>query len=226
MDIIKQNLRVYIPVSIVLAVTILLGGLFLYNTLSTKNPVDPQIQTQEEVKKYVGEIGKLMDLPVNETPTVATIIDITKLADQSFFKRGKNGDKVLLYPNNQKAILYDPGAKRIIEVGPFNPGTATASASAQDIAKVVLRNGTKLGNLAAKIEEKLKKEIPGIEISLKENAATNIVKKTTVSLLSDSKKAQAESIAKSLNVSLSGLASGEAKPTDADIVVIIGTDNQ
>lgn len=225
MDILKQNLKIVVPVVTVAIVSVILGGLFLYNKLGTNQPVNPQLQAQDEVKKYVAEVGKLMDLPLNETPTIATVLDITKLAGQPFFQRAKNGDKVLLYPNNHKAILYDPNAKRIVETSIYNPNPATQSAALPEVTKVVLRNGTSVPDLSSKIEEKLKKEVPGIEISAKENAARTTIKTTTVSILNDAKKAQAESIAKDLNASVTILASDEAKQDSADIIVIIGTDN-
>lgn len=83
----------------------------------------------QEVKKLVAEVGKLIDLPLGENPTIATVLDITKLKDQPFFQKAKNGDKVLIYTNARKAILYDPQTKKIIDVAPLNIGTQSAAAS-------------------------------------------------------------------------------------------------
>lgn len=123
-----KNNQLIIGVAIVVGVLILgAGGYFYYQSQKgisgTQNP--PQ-GSPEEVKKLVLEVGKLMDLPIGEVPTVATVTDSTQLQGQAFFARAKNGDKVLIYQNSQKAILYNPVAKRIIEVSPINLGTPSA----------------------------------------------------------------------------------------------------
>jgi hypothetical protein len=77
-------------------------------------------QTQAEVDKVVSSVSRLMSLPEDEKPTVATVTDSEKIKDQVFFKNSKNGDKVLIYPKAQKAILYRPSENRIVEVGAVN----------------------------------------------------------------------------------------------------------
>jgi uncharacterized membrane protein YcjF (UPF0283 family) len=72
------------------------------------------------VENVISEVGKLIVLPTDEEPTVATISDAEKLRDQPFFAKAKNGDKVLIYTKAEKAILYDPVAKKIVEVAPLN----------------------------------------------------------------------------------------------------------
>jgi len=75
---------------------------------------------QVEIDLLVGEVGKLISLPSDETPTVATVTDVEKVKDQPFFTNAQNGDKVLIYTNAKKAILYRPTEKRIIEVDAVN----------------------------------------------------------------------------------------------------------
>lgn len=102
---------------------ILLGttGYFFYQYRRlSQTPITAQIKTQEEAQGLVKEVGKLMLLPKDETPTVATITDIDKLKDQLFFKNAKNGYKVLIYPNSKLAIIYDPKANLLINLGPIN----------------------------------------------------------------------------------------------------------
>jgi|SRR3972149_6748079 len=77
-------------------------------------------QIQAEADLIVSEVGKLISLPSDETPTIATVTDIEKVKDQPFFKNAQNEDKVLIYTNAKKAILYRPSEKRIIEVGAVN----------------------------------------------------------------------------------------------------------
>lgn len=67
----------------------------------------------------VGEVAKLIDLPKGETPTIATVQDKTKLKDQAFFANAQNGDKLLIYAQAKKAIIYRPAAHKVINVGPI-----------------------------------------------------------------------------------------------------------
>ncbi len=83
---------------------------------------DPQKAAQEEVQGLVERVGRLIILPEGEEPTIATVSDPQKLQGQSFFANAKVGDKVLIYTNAKKAILYDPVEDRIIEVAPVNIG--------------------------------------------------------------------------------------------------------
>lgn len=79
-----------------------------------------QAQAQAEVDMLISEVGKLLALPADEKPTVATITDVEKLKEQVFFKNAANGDKVLIYTKSKKAILYRPSEKKIVEVGAVN----------------------------------------------------------------------------------------------------------
>jgi hypothetical protein len=55
--------------------------------------------------------------------TMATILDPAELADQPFFMSAQKGDKVLLYTNAKKAILYSPSQNKIVDVAPVNLGS-------------------------------------------------------------------------------------------------------
>lgn len=75
---------------------------------------------QAEVDATVAKVGKLIALPTDEKPTVATVTDASKVKDQTFFQNAKNGDVVLIYTKAQKAILYSPTENKIVEVGAVN----------------------------------------------------------------------------------------------------------
>lgn len=97
------------------------GGAYLY--LRSQSAETPQESAQQEVDLYVGLVGKLMLLPADEVPLIATVADPAKLQGQAFFENAKKGDKVLLYNTARKAILYDPVAHKIINVAPLSPAT-------------------------------------------------------------------------------------------------------
>lgn len=207
----------------VVAVLVLTGGgYYFYRQSQSQQPNQAQTQraAQEEVKKLVSEVGKLIDLPQGEEPTVATVTDVTKLKDQPFFQKAKNGNKVLIYTNAKKAILYDPTAKKVLDVAPINIGTGSAQ-TAQP--KVVLRNGTTTTGLTTKVETELKKVVADLNVVAKENAV-NDYDKTMVVVLNDAGKDLAVNLAKLLDVSTSALPAGESKPKSGDILILLGKD--
>lgn len=75
--------------------------------------------SEQEVEKVTKEVGALIILP-DETPTVATVTDKTKLAKNDFFQKAENGDKVLIYAQARRAYLYRPSAKQLVDVTPLN----------------------------------------------------------------------------------------------------------
>lgn len=198
------------------------GGFFLYQNQKSQVRDDSQMISYQDVQQLVAEVSKLIDLPEDETPAVTTITDVAKMQDRPFFQRAKNGDKILIYPNAAKAILYDPIIKKVIAVAPLNIGTPEAKE--QILLKVALRNGTKTAGLTTKIEDRLQKENLQFEVSSKENAKKQDYDKTLVVVLNESSKRLAESIANLLNVTVGELPDGEIKPDDADIIIILGKD--
>jgi hypothetical protein len=101
----------------------------------------------DEVKALITEVGYIMLLPTGEQPTVATVSDLAKLKDQVFFNNAKLGDKILIYTNAKKAILYNPTTKKIIEVAPVNVAKdqATTKAATQK-SKVLGTDDKKASN--------------------------------------------------------------------------------
>lgn len=85
-----------------------------------------QMPAPDETAALVAEVGKLIRLPEDETPTVATVSDPEKLREQAFFKNASEGDKVLIYTRSKKAILYSPTLKQIIEVANVNLSSPAA----------------------------------------------------------------------------------------------------
>lgn len=90
---------------------------------------NPQKIVEEQARQLVSEVSKLIVLPEDEEPSIATVSDPEQLAGQPFFSKAKKGDKVLIYTNAQKAILYDPVAKKIIDIAPLNIGSNVGNAS-------------------------------------------------------------------------------------------------
>jgi len=86
---------------------------------------NPTVAAQQEANQLIAKVGNLIQLPAGQTPTIATVTDITKLKAQVFFASSQNGDKLLIYTQAKKAILYRPTTNKIINVAPLNIGKGT-----------------------------------------------------------------------------------------------------
>ncbi len=123
--------KVIIAVVVLLALGAAALGAYKYKNLRDENAKlkNPQEQARIQTENLVKEVGNITDLPSDETPTVATVADASKLKNQAFFKDAVNGDKVLIYTKAKKAYLYRPSSNKIIEIAPVNIGTGTSSAT-------------------------------------------------------------------------------------------------
>lgn len=102
-----------------------------YDTL--KN--DPQASQKAQADKTNAlkeKIGKLISVPKDETPTLATVTDKTKLKDQPFFKDAENGDVILIFPQAKKAIIYREKDNKLINVGPIAITSDTKATTQQN----------------------------------------------------------------------------------------------
>mgnify|MGYP000954817115 len=94
-------------------VVVLAGGIGA--TLFLQNTGSDDVTNVDVVTK---KVAQHMLLPTNETPALLTVTNSAKLTTD-FLKQAKNGDKILIYENNKKAIIYRPSIDRIVAVGPI-----------------------------------------------------------------------------------------------------------
>ena len=119
MEKLKQKFSSII-VPLIAIVAIVLSGYFYSQIRSLKK--NPNVAAQQEVTDLVARVSRLIVLPTDETPTVATVSDPEALKDQAFFVNAQKGDKVLIYAQAKKAILYSVTLGKIIDVAPLNIG--------------------------------------------------------------------------------------------------------
>lgn len=125
----KNRLPVLLFGVLVVALIASIGtGAYFYSQV-VKLKQNPQVLAQQEVQKVVAQVSRLIVLPEGEMPTIATVTDPEKLKDQPFFSKAQKGDKLLIYTNAKKAILYSPTNNKIVEVAPINIGNTPAAAS-------------------------------------------------------------------------------------------------
>lgn len=141
-----------------------LSGLYVIATATNAPAVVSEnilglTSSQHSNEDIIMKIGKLTTLPEGETPKVAIIGDVTKVADQLFFKNAQNGDIVLIYEGVKKVYLYRLAENKIIEIGPLVKPTPTP------IDEVI--------EIRVPAQEVQVTEIPTPTIIVNENEATN-----------------------------------------------------
>lgn len=182
-------------------------------------PQGQQELNKKEVDNVVAAVGKLIVLPTDQQPTVATIQDVVALAkEQPFFNGAENGDKLLFYQD--KAIIYSTKYDKLVNVGPvYNQGgQAMKSDSQSSLLNVDVRNGSeKVGagrtladGLTAKGLCQIKEVTNAIKTSYSKTILVNLTNK------------DASALEKELGVkAVKAMPEGEA-PSQADVLIIVG----
>ena len=181
---------------------------------------NPSAASEEEVKAIVDEIGNFMQLPGDETPSLATILDKEKIKDQPFFKNAENGDKLLAYTKAMKAILYRPSAKKVIEVAPLNIDQPAAQQDASTL-KVAYYNGSSEAGKAAETEKKVRAQYAEYSTVEVKDAAKKDYESNLVIDVSGNHASEAAALATLIGGTVGELPKDEIKPA-ADILIISG----
>ena len=219
----RRNLEKFFPfLLIILVVVVLLVGstIFFYNKYKKASKSQ---QPLTEIEQIVRNVSQLMEVPVGETPTLATVSDKTKLQNQDFFQFAENGDRILVYSQAKKAILYRPSINKIIDIAPVMPLADLITPTLTANIKIALYNGTKISGLTTLAEGKIKEDSElgsKVEITSKENAKKDYTKTLVVDLNANQPQI-AEKLASILKGSVGTLPQGEAKP-QADFLIILG----
>lgn len=187
---------------------------------------------QQNLEAVKAAVIKNYGLLQDEDPILATVTDIEKMRSQQFSVKIENDDKVLIYTQNKKIILFRPSSNKIIdisqELGINFVGTNQNNAKSVEAVKnktvsekIVVANGARISGLAQKIGEVIGNTF-GINIAEKTNAIGKY-KNTMVIDLSGSNLALAQEIAESIGGEVAELPAEEETPA-ADILVIGGSD--
>jgi len=190
-----------------------------------------------ENEELIKKVGKLIELP-SGTPVIATVSNLDQLKDQPFFSKAKIGDKVLVFMEEKKAILYDPKSNKIIDVAPVSVPTLEATGSAKieekltptvkaevlsQKYKIALYNGTSVVGLTKKYEEEVVKILPKVEIVKKADAKENYEESILINY-SDLKEEEIGEVSKTLGIKVGKLPEGEKELEGVDFLIILGED--
>lgn len=239
----RKNL--FIGLGVVLFLLVLGSSIYFFTQYqASQNLLKSTKGGNLEVEGVVTSVGKLMELPKGEVPTLATVSDKSKLKDQAFFKRAENGDKVLIFANAKRAILYRPSLNKIIDVTSIDLSEPVASPQASlkpDVVvsvssgvvpsvspvRVVIYNGTKVTGLAGRGKAQLS-ELPAYSVISIGNSKGDFAESLVVDLTGKNKDKVSE-LARVFSAKSGTLPKGETKPNPsnssgqvADILVILG----
>lgn len=108
----KQTTILFLAILVVGCISA--SGWWFNNQRTTKN------EHKSELQVLIERLDEVVELPTDETPTLASVTQAEALRDQSFFAKAENGDQVLVYLKSSRAVLYRPSTRKVIEVGPVH----------------------------------------------------------------------------------------------------------
>ena len=225
-----KRLVIIVVLGIFLAGSFIVSGYFYIQWKKVSKVVD-SIHEEElkEVEEITSVISMFMELPQGEEPTLATVVDREKLKNQSLFISAKNGDKVLMYTNAKKAILYRPFTKKIVDSAPlyftkeqFEQAQISTASIPEEIrtVKIAYYNGTGIAGRASVIETQIKQSFTNTETVVVSNAKA-MYTTTMVVDLNGNMALEADGIAQILSGQVQVFPQGEERP-DADLLIIVG----
>lgn len=206
--------KAIVILALVVAIASIAFASLQYNEAQKLKTTDGAKQVADEEAKVLKEkVSKIMQLP-KEKPTVATIKDITKLKDQPFFNGAKNGDKVLIFTEARKAIIYRESTNLVINSGPIAVTSDQKVAAKKAVSLLASVNGSS-ADAAGKVSA-----VQGVTVT--EGKAAKNYKTTQVLDLSGNSGDKAKEIATSLGGEvITALPTGETAPAGASIVVFV-----
>lgn len=187
---------------------------------------DPQAFNRQEIKSVTEKLSSFIELPKDEEPTIATILDKEKIKDQ-FFDKAENGDKLLIYTRSGRAILYRPEINKVINFGTVN--ISTPSASNTSPVRVAVYNGTADEKMGGRLADDLQAKVKNIELAARQSAKKTDYEKTLViDMTAGAKGDLADQMANLIKGTVAPLPEGEVAPGvssgQIDLLIILGND--
>jgi len=241
----------------VLFVALAIGGSFLlwqnYQLRARAGDIEENSQQQElneeEIQALLNKVSEHIVLPADEEPTIATIVDAEKLSqEQAFYSGVIDGDKVLIYMNAQKAIIYREADDKLINVGPIytnqNEGgegesveqendTAEKTEDSVEVSEEIIeqseepltieiRNGSRTAGVAGNMQTELSVYDEFDVIDIGDANVKNYEDSYIIDLTEGNKEAQLQALVDELAVDpIKEMPAGE-DVSEAEVLIIIG----
>jgi hypothetical protein len=115
-------------VIILLLISVGLSVFAIYTYWSVSKKTDKFVENLKSSGQSVNnsnvlieKVSRLVLLPKNEFPSIATINNLAQLQkESSFYDNARKGDILLIYFQARKAYIYDPVENIIINMGPVS----------------------------------------------------------------------------------------------------------
>lgn len=232
----RARLITYLVIVLVVSIAITIGIVRIVNGYWIWASEEKRQEVQ--VERTVAAVGKLILLPENEAPLVATIVDATTLEqEQAFYRGAENGDQLLIYGNSLRAILYSPERNIIVNVGPVevpNEGSTVAQAPEDsnvdeeaplpqaEVLTIDIRNGSGEDGAASELAAALDEEEGYLVQSVTDAARTDYRATTIINQTNGEKEALVSIFVERIGGTVSTILPSDEAESDADIIVIIG----
>lgn len=156
---------------------------------------------------------------------VAIIDNAETLRSHPFFANVHNGDKLLIYKEDEKAVLFRPLTNEVIAFAPLDAVPSTSYQQINGEPVVALRNGMGTPYDMKTFEAELLYFSPESVVVDNQNAQMSDYKKSIIVDVVGNKKEEAQALSYKLRLTLSDLPAGEYRPpAGVDFLVILGKD--
>lgn len=190
----------------------------------------------DDIIALVAKVSEHIMLPADEEPTIATIVDAAQLSqDQAFYRNVQDGDKVLIYMNAQKALVYRESEDLLINVGPVYTNEPEETVPVEEIPEepvieqseepitIEIRNGSKTAGVAGSLSEKLSENESYNIIDIGDANVKTYEESVIVNLTTGNKDAQLSSLLSDMGIAEALIEFPEGvDETEAEILIIIG----
>lgn len=165
----------------------------------------------------ISQVGEHIVLPVNETPTLASVEDQSKL-QSSLKKMADTGDQLLIYEKAGYIIVYRPSIDKVVSVQPLLFGK---QGNPNLNVTVGIQNGSGSEEVLSKFISRLYEAYPNIRLISKSDTPRQFP--ATIIFGSEQGDSLASQIGEGLGIKAGQAPQGIGRGSEA-VTIIVGTD--
>ena len=204
-----------------ITIVVTIVGISVGATILGQSLLPSKTQSQIDIASVKAAVSKLMILPNNEEPTLASVQDKSKLTDEFLRSKTENGDKVLVYTDSHLVIVYRPSIQKIAAVGVANVDPAYPESKGTTI---IVKDGSNNPAKTKQILDTIRSEYPDSKVT--DGGKTNKQDFQDTIVIDNSNNK--DYLVEALTVKLPGkrgIVPLSEPRTDSDIEVIVGVDS-